>query len=101
MCDDRTIVRPCCRERLQQPLEMDALPRIGAVERLVENEYFGIVHERRRETHPLPHAARIRLHRAVLRVGEIDERDRAIDRGIEILDAAETAPSSARTRAPS
>ena len=73
---DRPSLAASC---LQQPLEVHALPRIGAVERLVENEDFRIVHERRGETHALPHAARVRVHRPVLRVGEIDERDRLVD----------------------
>ena len=56
---------PLGGELLEQLLEVHALARVGAVERLVEDQDLRIVHERRREPHPLPHAARVGVHRAI------------------------------------
>jgi hypothetical protein len=67
------------RKRLEKPLEVHPLTGIGTIERLVEDEDLGVVHQRRRKSHSLAHAARIRVHRTVLRVGEVDQGNRAVD----------------------
>src|SRR5688500_12585472 len=55
--------RPSLRgQLLEQVLEVQTLPRIGAVQGLVQNENLGIVHDRRGETHSLAHPTRVRLH---------------------------------------
>ena len=74
-------------ERLQQSLEVDTLARIGTVQRFVQNQDLGIVHERRRQTHPLAHAAGVRAHGAMLRVREIHAFDGAVHGLVEVPDA--------------
>ena len=68
-------------------LQVQALRRVGAGERLVEQEQRRVVHERRGEAHPLAHAAGVLLQPPVLRVDEVDRLDRAVDRALAIVDA--------------
>jgi hypothetical protein len=53
---------------------------IGAVQRLVENQDLRLVNQRRREPHALAHSARVGIHRAVLGIFHVDERDRLVCR---------------------
>ena len=91
-------MRPSSASCRSRSLEVHALARVGAVQRLVEHEYLRVVHQGRRQPHALPHAARVRIHRAVLRVGQVHQRDRAIDRLLEVGHAAQLAHHRARTR---
>ncbi len=78
------MVRPSLGELAEEVLEMHSLARIGAVQGLVQDQNLGIVHQGRGEPHPLAHAPRVRPHRAVLGVGEIDPLDGAVDRLLRI-----------------
>ena len=69
---------------------MHTLPRIGSVERLIQNENLRIVHQRRGKAHSLPHSARVGIHRSILRVGKIDESNGAIDCALQIAHAFQT-----------
>jgi hypothetical protein len=68
---------------------VDALPRIGSVQRLVEDQQLGLVDERGGELHPLPHPARIDADAAVGRVEEVDLLDRPLRGLTNVLDASE------------
>ena len=49
------------------------LPRVHAVERLVQQQHLRVVHERRGHPGALPHALGVGLDPAVRRVGHLDQ----------------------------
>ena len=74
-----------CKEQL---LELDPLAGVGAVERLVEDQQLGFVHQRRRKTNALPHAARVGAYRAIGRVAEPHALDGSRCRRRRVVDLA-------------
>ena len=66
---------PFAREPLQEPLEVDALLGIGAVERLVQKKNLRIVDERPGEADSLAHAAGIGADPAIGGILEFDMVD--------------------------
>src|SRR5215467_4071573 len=62
---------------VQQVHHVQALPRVHAVERLVEEQDRRIVDERRRHLDPLAHALGVGRDPPVLRAGHLHHRDRA------------------------
>ena len=73
-------------EQREQRAEQQAGVDVEAGERLVEHEQIRIVHQRRGEQHALPHALRVRRHRAVAAVVQLEQR----------AAAPRSSPSSAR-----
>ena len=69
--DDRAALRA---ELLEQRDEVQALDRVGAVQRLVEHEHVRIAHECGRDLRALPHALAERVDPPV---GDVQHRDRA------------------------
>ena len=62
----------------QQLHQVDPLPRVHAVERLVEEQHRGVVHQRGGHLDPLPHPLAVRRDGAVLGLGHLDLRDRPL-----------------------
>ena len=70
--------RAACRGHRPEQLDhVEALPRVHAVERLVEQQDLRVVDEGAGDLDPLAHALRVRPDRAPGRRLEIDGRDRA------------------------
>ena len=77
-----------------------ALGRVGAVERLVEQQQLGIVDERAGELDPLAHALREAADGAIGGVGELDGPEHALGRGARVGDVAQLARTCGSPRAP-
>src|SRR6266568_8194804 len=60
---------------VQQIHHVQPLPRVHAVERLVEQQYLGIVHQRPGHPDPLPHALGVGGDLPVLRAAHLDDAD--------------------------
>ena len=67
MCELNSTVRPSSPIRLQQVHQVQPLPRVHAVERLVEQQHRRVVHQRGRHLDALPHALGVGADLAVLR----------------------------------
>ena len=63
-------------ELVEQLHQVQPLARVHPVERLVEQQHRGVVHDRGRHLDPLLHPLRVRADVAVLRVGHLDGGDR-------------------------
>jgi hypothetical protein len=76
-------------EVAQQGHHVQPLPRIEAVERLVEEEHRRVVDQGRREQDPLLHALRVRRRAAVGDRGEVHGGDRGPGGGVGIRQSLE------------
>src|SRR5215471_12704609 len=74
---------------VQQVHHVQPLPRVHAVERLVEEQDRRIVDERRRHLDPLAHALGVGRDPPVLRVGHLHHRDRAPGGGGRVREAVQ------------
>jgi hypothetical protein len=82
-----------CRERADQLAQLDDLPRVETVGRLVEDQHLGLIEQRLRDHHPLTIAPRQLGDRELADCIEGEPRAARLDRarqgaGIETLEAA-------------
>ena len=98
MCEETRIVRPSRGEPVQELLELDAVARVGAVQRLVEDQQLGLVDERRGELDPLLHPARVGADAPVGGVGQVDVSPSRARGSRHVANVAQSADSSTSCR---